>query len=124
LPNVRPAISSKETRNGKYSNPAANADHRHAGSHRDAAVAFDGAAEIGNDLGSGHAGKSRTTGGWQMKPVKLKHCEPYATWRRDIANLLRFMRRDGKAELARLHVARMKDCERKLVDMILEGKFA
>jgi hypothetical protein len=59
-----------------------------------------------------------------MKPAKLKHFEPYATWRRDIANLLRFMRRDGKAELARLHVARMKDCERQLVDMILEGKFA
>ena len=55
--------------------------------------------------------------------AKLKYYEPYATYRRDIAKLLRYMRSDGKAGLARLHVARMKSAEMQLVNMILEGKF-
>ncbi len=56
--------------------------------------------------------------------MKLKTVEPYASYRRDIANFLRFMRRDDKASLAALYVKRMKDVEHRLVDMILEGRFS
>ncbi len=56
--------------------------------------------------------------------MKLKTFEPYASYRRDIANFLRHMRRDGKASLAAHYVKRMKDAERQLVDMILEGRLS
>ena len=52
---------------------------------------------------------------------KLKYQEPFASNRRDLAKFIRYMRSDGKRELAELFVRRMKDGEQELVG-IMYGK--